>query len=237
MINLHQFSIVLQGQYLQWLIAGLLTTLGIFAVSWILAFFLATLLLGLRLLPARIFDLAVSAFVSYHRNVPLLVQILIWYFGVPQLLPDAAQMWINDRHGEIIFATIALAMNAAAYMTEDMRSGLRSLPAGQAEAARALGLSYRQSLIHVLLPQALRAAVPPLISQTIMLLKTTSLAMAIGVAELTYSARQIENETYLTFATFAVATAAYLVMSWTIMLAGSRYGRHRERAGTGGSAT
>lgn len=234
MINLHQFSVVLQGQYLQWLIGGLLTTLGIFAISWIAAFLLASLLLGLRLLPVKAFDRAVSAFVGYHRNVPLLVQILIWYFGVPQLLPDAAQMWINDHHGEIVFATIALSMNAAAYMTEDLRSGLRSLPPGQAEAARALGLNYRQSLRYILLPQALRAAIPPMVSQTVMLLKTTSLAMAIGVAELTYSARQIENETYLTFATFAVATVLYLAMSWTIMLAGGWYGRRRQLPGAGG---
>jgi len=118
---------------------------------------------------------------------------------------------------------IALTLNSAAYMSEDLRSGMRSVASSQMEAARALGLTYGQALRDVLLPQAIRVAVPPLISQSLGLFKSTSLAMAIGVAEMTYASRQIENETYRTFETFAIATVFYLLVSFMIMGAGHYY--------------
>jgi polar amino acid transport system permease protein len=118
---------------------------------------------------------------------------------------------------------IALSLNSAAYRSEDLRSGMRSVAETQMEAARALGLSYLQSMRDVLLPQAIRISVPPLVNQSLSLFKSTSLAMAIGVAEMTYASRQIENETYRTFETFILASAFYLLMSWSIMALGAWY--------------
>ncbi|MFP3570557.1 ABC transporter permease subunit, partial [Paraburkholderia sp. SIMBA_030] len=86
-----------------------------------------------------------------------------------------------------------------AYLSEDIRSGLRSIPHGQFEASRALGLNFLTAMRHVVLPQALRKAMPPMINHTVLLFKNTSLAMAIGAAELTYVTRQVENETFLSF--------------------------------------
>ena len=101
-----------------------------------------------------------AAYVAYHRNVPTLVQLFVWYFGAPQLLPAAAGAWINNHNGEFVFALIALSLNAAAYLSEDLRSGVRSIARGQVEAARALGLGYAQTMLYVVLPQAVRVAVP-----------------------------------------------------------------------------
>ncbi len=224
------FAAVLQGQYLKWLAVGALHTIGLFTLALVFAFALAVLLVAVRSIPLRITEWLVAAYVNYHRNVPTLVQLFVWYFGVPQLLPAEVSGWINDHEGEFAFALVALSLNAAAYMSEDLRSGLCSIPTGQVEGARALGLSYVQAMRDVLLPQAIRIAVPPLINQSLTLFKTTSLAMAIGVAEMTYSSRQIENETYRTFETYAIASAFYLAFSFSIMLAGWWYERARPGA-------
>lgn len=219
------FGAVVHGQYLDWLITGAVNTLALFLVALVSAFVIAVLLVLVRWLSVRPLEWLVAAYVNYHRNVPTLVQIFVWYFGVPQLLSDSANAWINNHNGEFILASIALSLNAAAYISEDLRSGLRSVSEHQIEAARTLGLSYGQAMRDVLLPQAINIAVPSLINQSLTLFKTTSLAMAIGVAEMTYASRAIENETYRTFETYAVATAFYLFMSFMIMLLGNWYDR------------
>lgn len=203
------------------LLHGLGVTLRLFALSWVLAMGLASLLMAIRSAAGPWAQRAVWLFVEYHRNVPGLVQIFVWYFGVPQLLPKLAQRWINRHDGEFFLSCIALTLYAAAYMSEDLRSGLRSLPRGQAEAARSLGMNYRQSLMYILLPQAMRAALPPLVNQTLALFKASSLAMTVGVAELMHATRQIENETYRTFEAFLIASAGYLAISWLIMGVGA----------------
>ena len=214
------------------LLHGLALTLKLFTVSWVLALALACLLAAVRASPSRWAQAGVAAFVEYHRNVPGLVQIFVWYFGVPQLLPTEMQRWINRNDGEFILSCVALTLYAAAYMCEDLRSGLRSVAPGQGDAARSLGMTHAQGLRLVLLPQALRAALPPLVNQTLTLFKATSLAMTIGVAEVMHAARQMENETYRTFEAFLIASACYLALSWTIMGAGAWLGRRTTRAGT-----
>ncbi len=199
------------------LLHGLSVTLRLFAVSWVLAMAWAAVLVAARSAPSKWLQRAVMLFVEYHRNVPGLVQIFVWYFGVPQLLPTELQRWINRHDGEFILSCIALTLYASAYMSEDLRSGLRSLSRGQDAAARSLGMTSLQSLRYILLPQALRAALPPLVNQTLALFKATSLAMTVGVADLMHATRQIENETYRTFEAFLIASACYLVGSWLIM--------------------
>ncbi|MFM0183385.1 amino acid ABC transporter permease [Paraburkholderia aspalathi] len=211
------FSSVLHGQYLHWFLLGITCTLLLFALSWMIGFLLSLVVAAVRSSGVRFLE-AAAAFVGYHRNVPELVQLFVWYFGVPQLLPATWQQLINNTgNSEFIFAAIALSLNAAAYMSEDLRSGIRSLPSAQLEAARALGLSYVSSMRKVILPQALKVAVPPLISQSLGLFKSTSLAMAIGVAEITYASQQVENASFRTFEAFAVASIFYWTVSFVIM--------------------
>ena len=216
---------VLSGQYLDWFLIGLATTIALTCAAWCLAMTMGIVLTLVRMIPFRPFEWLVALYVEYHRNVPLLVQIFVWYFGVPSLLPRPARQWINGHHGEFLLATIALGLAAAAYVAEDIRSGIRSIPKAQNEAARSIGFGYLGAMGYVVLPQAIRIAVPPLINQTLLLFKNTSLAMAIGVGELTYRTREVESYTFKTFEAFAVATAIYLAISFGIMACGAYAGR------------
>lgn len=228
-------SLLDASQY-QLLASGMLVTLQLFLVSWVMAFTIAVTLVVVRatnLAPCR---WLVDAYVEYHRNVPLLVQVLFWYFGMPELLPEGFRMWLYQHNAEMSLAAIALALGSAAYIAEDIRSGLRAIPGTQFEAARALGASYLQCMRFVIVPQAVRISIPPLVGRALLLFKNTSVAMAIGVMELTYQAREIENETYRTFATFGAATLMYLLGSFLIMLIGSRiYARYRLNRGGHGA--
>ncbi len=228
-------SLLDASQY-QLLASGMAVTLQLFLVSWVMAFTIAVTLVVVRatnLAPCR---WLVDAYVEYHRNVPLLVQVLFWYFGMPELLPEDFRLWLYQHNAEMSLAAIALALGSAAYIAEDIRSGLRAIPGTQFEAARALGASYLQCMRFVIVPQAVRISIPPLVGRALLLFKNTSVAMAIGVMELTYQAREIENETYRTFATFGAATLMYLLGSFLIMLIGSRiYARYRLNRGGHGA--
>ncbi|WP_312430108.1 amino acid ABC transporter permease [Achromobacter sp.] len=215
------FNAIFQGEYPDWLLRGLITTLALAGLSWILAFFVGSLLAVIRLTGSPVANGLVATYVAFHRNVPMLVHIMFWYFGVPALLPSAVTDWLNSHGSEFILSCIAIGLVMSAYVCEDLRSAVRGIPAGQVEAARALGLSFLKTMRKVVLPQAFRIAIPPLLNQTLLLLKNTSLAMAIGVTELTAAAREIENNTFRTFEAYAVVTAIYLVLSFLIMGGGA----------------
>ena len=220
------FSVLLRDEYPRWIVDGIMTMLQLTAYAWVLAMVLGTLLALIRMTQNRWAERAVSVYVEYHRNVPMLVQIFIWYFGVPTLLSPSVQQWFNAQHSEFLFAFIAVGMCMAAYMSEDLRSGIRSIPRSQLEASRALGLSYLQAFRLVILPQAARIALPMLISHTVLLFKNTSLAMTIGVAELTYATREIESQSFHTIEVYIVATSIYLGVSLLIMAAGAGLEHH-----------
>lgn len=221
---------ILSGENGQLLIQGGELTLQLMLYAWLLAMGLAFLLVTVRLTRARVAEGLVAAYVAYHRNVPTLVQLMLWYFGIPTLLPEWMQLWLAGYSTEFLFAVIALGLCQAAYFSEDLRAGLRALPSGQNEAARALGLNYVRSMRYVILPQAVRNALPSLINHTVLLFKNTSLAMAIGVVELTYASREVENYTFRTFETYLVATLAYLAFSLVLMGIGALIARRFERA-------
>lgn len=210
---------------------GVQTTLAVALGSWLLAMTLAVLLLTVRLMPSALARRAVMAYVSFHRNVPTLVQLMLWYFGVASLLPDALQSWLAEHSAEAVFAVIGLGLCQAAYFSEDLRSGLRAVPPGQAEAARALGHGYIGALRHVLMPQAVRNAIPALVNHSVSLFKNSSLAMAIGVAELTHAVKEIENQSFRTFETYLIATVMYLAFSLLIMFGGAALARRARTAG------
>jgi polar amino acid transport system permease protein len=207
---------------------GFLVTLIIAAGSWLLAMSLGILLLMIRLMPSRIANHAVRAYVSYHSNEPTLVQLILWYFGISSLLPSSLQEWLSDHHAEVTFAIIGLGLCQAAYFSEDLRSGLRSIAAGQEEAARALGHGYVGTLRYVMLPQAFRNALPALVNHTVSLFKNSTLAMAIGAAELTHAVKEVENQSFRTFETFLIATLVYLACSLVLMGIGA-WLSHRAR--------
>ena len=214
------YDAVLSGKYPGFLLQGALTTLQLAAVAWAFAVPLAMLITGLRASSSRLARAVTVAYVEYHRSVPLLVQLFVWYFAISELLPTALNRLANEWNSEFLFAAVALLLYSAAYMSEDLRSGLRGIPPGQYEACRALGLGRFRTMQLVILPQAWRAAVPPLVSQALILFKGTSLASTIGVAELTYQARQIESQTFRPFEAFSVVTLIYLAGTFSIMWLG-----------------
>lgn len=213
------------------ILAGIRTTFLVFAGSWLLGMALAMVLLTIRLTPSAAAQRFVAGYVSYHRNVPTLVQLMLWYFGISNLLPDTVQEWLSEHHGEAIFAVVALGLCQAAFFSEDLRSGLRAVPPGQAEAARALGQSYVASMRYVILPQAVRNAIPALVNHTVSLFKNSSLAMAIGVAEMTGVVREVESRSFRTFEVYAVATVFYLAVALLLMALGAALARHYRLAG------
>lgn len=207
------------------LTTGITVTLRLFAGALAGGFVLAMVLTGINLIPSRLVRAVVALYVEYHRNVPTVVQILVWYFGMPEILPEAIRVWINQGNTEFSFALIALSLNVSAYYYEDIRSGIRAIPATQVEAARSIGLGAVQALIYVVLPQAVRYAVPPIINRSIILFKDTSLAMVIGVTDLTYQTKRIENATFQTFQIFMISTLIYLCMALLISALGSHLAR------------
>jgi polar amino acid transport system permease protein len=214
-------AILLNAEFGRMLLHGVQMTLLIAFGSWLLGMTLAVILLVVRLTPSRIAERAVMAYISYHQNVPTLVQLMLWYFGISSLMPEALQGWLSEHNGEAVFAVVGLGLCQAAYFSEDLRSGLRSIAPGQAEAARALGHSYVGAMRHVLMPQAVRNALPTLINHSVSLFKNSSLAMAIGVAELTHAVKEIENLSFRAFETYLIATIMYLAFSLLIMMGGA----------------
>ncbi|MDT9002011.1 amino acid ABC transporter permease [Paucibacter sp. APW11] len=210
------FTLLLQGQYRDWLLSGLLVSLQLSGLTLLAALPLATAIALLRLAPSRLARALGFAYVEGVRSVPLLVHMLFWYFAAPEALPQGLKAWLYGGNIEAAAAVIALTIYTAAYMAEDIRSGLRAVPHTQLEAARALGFGFLQSMRLVILPQSLRITVPPLISQTLNLWKNTSIATVIGAAELMYQAQRVETASFRGFETFALVTAGYLSISLLI---------------------
>ena len=209
-------SLLLAGPYHEMLLAGLRLSLTLLAITLPLALALGTLVALLGLAPLAWLRGLALVFVESQRNVPLLAHLLFWYFGAPELLPEAAKEWLYGQSFEAIAAVIALSLYAGAYMAEDLRSGIRAVPRGQLEAARALGLGFLAAMRRVVLPQALRHSLPPLISQTLNLWKDTSIATVIGVGELMYQAAKVESASFRSVEAFSFATLAYLTVSLLI---------------------
>jgi len=226
-------AILMDPRFTSMLASGVKWTLIVAIGSWLLAMTLAFGLLALRLLPHAVPQRAVMAYVSYHRNVPTLVQLMLWYFGIANLLPGPVQSWLSEHSAEAVFAVIGLGLCQAAYFSEDLRSGLRAIPSGQAEAARALGHGFLGTLRHVLMPQAVRNAMPALVNHSVSLFKNSSLAMAIGVAELTHAVKEIENLSFRAFESYLLATVMYLAVSLLIMGFGAWLERRTRIAGQG----
>ena len=219
-------SIVLSGEFGEWLLRGFLLSIELTLTTLVLAFPLATCIALLRLSPWKALRGLGFAYVEGIRNVPLLAHLLFWYFGAPELLPEAARQWLYAGNIELASAVVALTLYTAAYMAEDIRSGIRAIPLVQFEAGRALGFGFLATMRRVILPQALRVTVPPLISQTLNLWKNTSIATVIGVAEMMYQAAKVESTSFRSVEAFAFATSAYLAVSLVITGLGAWY-HHR----------
>ncbi|HBO1215101.1 TPA: amino acid ABC transporter permease [Pseudomonas aeruginosa] len=213
------FGELLAPQYLRWLLDGFLLTLGLALLSCLLATLIGAPLAIARLSRRRLLSWPARAYLALFRDTPLLVQLFFWYFGVPALLPEALVSWLNTPHEtplfdwpsfEFLAGAWGLTLYTSAFVAEEFRAGIASVRPEQRAAGLALGLTRRQVWRVVVLPQALRTALPPLLGQYMNALKNSSLAMAIGLAELSYASRQVETETFKTFQAFGIATLLYI---------------------------
>ncbi|MBI8513288.1 amino acid ABC transporter permease [Pseudomonas aeruginosa] len=213
------FGELLAPQYLRWLLDGFLLTLGLALLSCLLATLIGAPLAIALLSRRRLLSWPARAYLALFRNTPLLVQLFFWYFGVPALLPEALVSWLNTPHEtplldwpsfEFLAGAWGLTLYTSAFVAEEFRAGIASVRPEQRAAGLALGLTQRQVWRVVVLPQALRTALPPLLGQYMNALKNSSLAMAIGLAELSYASRQVETETFKTFQAFGIATLLYI---------------------------
>lgn len=240
------FAGVLTGQPGQWLLSGFLMTLYVTLVGSLVASVLAIVLLGLRIAPSAPLRWIAEAIIEVFRNTPILVQFLFWYFAAYTALPLPVRDFITGNHPwavlpvnniliapEFIAAAWGLGIFAAAFLAEELRAGLNAVARGQREAAISQGFSHWQTLRLILLPQALVNSWQPIVTQYLNLMKLSSLASAISLAELTYQVRQIESYNAHAFESFAIGTLLYLalglILSWTLTALGPRRPGSRAR--------
>ena len=204
------WSVLWSGQSGGWLLHGLGTTLALSGLAWLVAVALGTVSGAMRTVPWKPLRVVATFYVEFFRNVPLLVWMFFWYFGVPPLLPWAIREWLFDHGAEFWAGMFALGVYHGARMSEVIRSGIQSIPKTQFEAAVAIGLTTFQAYRLVIVPIALRLIVPPATSESLNLLKNSSVALTISVAELTFQTRQIETYTARAIEALTAGTVIYL---------------------------
>jgi len=221
---------ILWGEAGLLILQGLVVTLKLSA--WVLAFaFLLGLLFGtVRWIGLKVAEPFCWLYVEFARNTPPVVQILFWYFSASYILPSWLFMQLRDIGYEFGAAVVALAIYHGAFIAEVVRAGLNSVPRGQFDGARALGLGFLQSLRRIIMPQALRITIPPLVNEAVSIIKNTSLAMAIGVTELTYQYKHIDIFAFRGVEALAAVTVVYMILCITTARLGhllsARLSRH-----------
>jgi His/Glu/Gln/Arg/opine family amino acid ABC transporter permease subunit len=201
-----QFNAVLNNK--AYLLGGVLLTLRVMAISYAIAFAIGLLIGALRISKRRSLNLPAGIYVEFCRNTPALVQ-LIWIF---YCLPIFTGIDIDP----VMASIIALAVNTGAYMAEDFRAGIQSVDKGQIEAARSLGLSYQKTMQKIILPQAIRTLMPPLLNHAVSLMKWSALVSVLGVADLTYRAQLLSSQTFRPIELFTSVGIIYFIMSMTL---------------------
>ena len=188
---------------LPYLLQGAGLTIVISLATMLLAVVVGLTIATLTQVPSRVVRGAVSAYVEVFRNTPLLIQIFIVYFGLPQL---------GLTLSPFLSGLVALVVYAAAYNAEIFRAGLEAVPKGQHEAARSLGLSAWQAMRFVIVPQAVRIAFPALGNNLVSLVKNSSLVSTIGMVELMFVANDISFNNFRTFEIYGTAAALYILL-------------------------
>lgn len=203
--------------YLSWIITGLGWLFAISITAWIIAMVIGTTLGIMRTLPNKWARGIATTYVTIFRNVPLLVQLFLWYYVLPTLLPTHMQDWwyqsLTPETSAYISAAIGLGLFTAARLCEQVRTGIESLPRGQSSAAYAMGFSLPQVYKIVLLPQAFRMILPPLSSELTNCFKNASIASLVGAAELITQIKTASEYTQNTFEFLTYATILYLIIN------------------------
>jgi glutamate/aspartate transport system permease protein len=212
---------VVEGDAVQWwemLYSGLLWTLATAAVAGLIAFTVGSVMGVLRTGSNKPLAFIGNAYVEFFRNIPLIVQFFIWYFVVPEFIPSLKEWAIAQDPSEVQYLTavVCLGLFTAARVAEQVKSGVLALSRGQRAAGYALGLTEIQTYRYVLLPMAYRIVIPPLTSEAMNLIKNTSVALTIGLTELTFRTREMGEVTFRFFEAYIAATVLYVIVSMTV---------------------
>ena len=208
------------GTYLDMLLSGLLLTIETSISAWIIALVFGSIVGVLRTLPSRTASWFSFAYVEFFRNMPLLVQLFLWFFVLPELLPAGLGLWMKQMpHAPFYTAAVGIGLFMSARVAVQLAAGIGSLPRGQKMAATALGLTTVQAYRYVLLPMAFRIVLPPLTSEFLSTIKNTSVAITIGLIELTGAARSMQEFSFQVFEAFTAATVMYLAINIVVVVA------------------
>jgi glutamate/aspartate transport system permease protein len=206
--------------YLGWLLTGFKWTVSLSLSAWIIALIFGATVGVLRTVPNRWLSGFAAAWVELFRNIPLLVQLFIWYFVLPELLPPAlgnAYKQSNPLWQQFFAAMICLGLFTSARVAEQVRSGINSLPKGQKNAGLAMGFTLTQVYRHVLVPMSFRIIMPPLTSEFLNVFKNSSVATTIGLIELSRQAQQLVDYTAQPYEAFIAVTLLYVLINVTVM--------------------
>ncbi len=206
------------GTYLDMLLAGLWLTIKTSLLAWVIALISGSLVGVMRTLPSTAATWFGFAYVEFFRNMPLLVQLFLWFFVLPELLPRAAGLWLKQLPNAPFWtAAIGVGLFMSARVAVQLQAGIGSLPRGQRQAATALGLTTLQTYRYVLLPMAYRIVLPPLTSEFLSTIKNTAVAITIGLLELTGEARSMQEFSFQVFEAFTAATVLYLLINIVVV--------------------
>jgi len=209
-----------QQTWMMTLVHGLGWTLLAAVCAGVIALVVGSIVGVIRTTPLKWAVRLGNAYVELFRNIPLLVQLFLWYFVLPEVLPKAfgdALKQMPPPWGSFVPAVIGLGLFTSARVAEQVRAGIQALPRGQSMAGTALGLTLPQTYRYVVLPMAYRIIMPPLTSETMNLIKNTSVALTIGLIELTAAARSMQEFTFQVFEAFTAATVIYIVVNLTVV--------------------
>lgn len=209
------------GTYLHTLIVGLGWTIALSLLAWVLALLLGIVVGVIRTTPLRWLERIGNAYVDLFRDIPLLVQLFLWYFVMPELVPKGLGDWIKQMPppwGAFVPAVLCLGTFTSARVAEQVRAGINSLARGQRMAGTALGLTLPQTYRYVLLPMAMRIIVPTLGSEFLNIIKNSAVALTINVVELTAAARAMQEYSFQVFEAFTAATVIYLLLNLVVVL-------------------
>jgi len=206
------------GTYLDMLLAGLALTIKTAILAWIIALVFGSVIGVLRTLPSKAASWIGFCYVEFFRNMPLLVQLFLWFFVLPELLPRSAGLWLKQMPNAPFWtAAIGVGLFMSARVAVQLAAGIASLPRGQKQAATALGLTTAQAYRYVLLPIAFRIILPPLTSEFLNTIKNTAVAITIGLIELTGQARSMQEFSFQVFEAFTAATVMYLLINIVVV--------------------
>ena len=209
------------GSYLQYLFVGLGWTLATAACAWVIALIIGAFVGTVRTTSMKWAVRVGNLYVEIFRNIPLIVQMFLWFFVFPEFLPKALGDWIKQvppPWGSFFPAVVCLGIFTSVRVAEQVRAGINSLPRGQSMAGTAMGLTPAQTYRYVILPQAFRIILPPITSETMNIIKNSSVALTIGLLELTGRARAMQEFSFKVFEAFTAATVIYLLTNLVVVL-------------------